>query len=223
MKPCAGPRRLEIRERILFAAQLDDPAAYARRLRRSPSFAQRPRASPMQSSITCKPGGRSSAPIRVAIQNWLVSDGLTGFLVPVGDVSALADRITTQLSRPRFGRAHGLGIRGSGPGTIIPYPDGIGTYGLLRLCVRGRALRPVHLGRRRSPSLSPASTALGRPRNDHRRIGSLRIRLPVAAKIALANAGARGGTPGSPTPPGSELDGTMCTSTRGISSIRSRP
>ena len=31
-------------------------------------------------------------------------------------------------------------------------------------------------------------------------IGSARMRLPVAAKIALARAGAKGGTPGSPTP-----------------------
>jgi hypothetical protein len=32
-------------------------------------------------------------------------------------------------------------------------------------------------------------------------IGSERIRLPVAAKIALHSAGAMGGKPGSPTPP----------------------
>src|SRR6516164_1847989 len=35
-------------------------------------------------------------------------------------------------------------------------------------------------------------------------IGSRRMRLPVAAKIALHSAGAKGGSPGSPTP----LDGT---------------
>ena len=33
------------------------------------------------------------------------------------------------------------------------------------------------------------------------RIGSERMRRPVAAKIALVMAGATGGTPGSPTPP----------------------
>src|SRR5262249_40684350 len=33
------------------------------------------------------------------------------------------------------------------------------------------------------------------------RMGNLRKRLPVTAKIALASAGATGGTPGSPTPP----------------------
>ena len=35
-------------------------------------------------------------------------------------------------------------------------------------------------------------------------IGSRRMRLPVAAKMALHSAGAKGGSPGSPTP----LDGT---------------
>ena len=35
--------------------------------------------------------------------------------------------------------------------------------------------------------------------------------LAVAAKIALHNAGAMGGTPGSPTPPGGASLGTMCT------------
>src|ERR1700730_10249889 len=33
-------------------------------------------------------------------------------------------------------------------------------------------------------------------------IGSVRMRFPVAAKMALINAGAKGGTPGSPTPLG---------------------
>ncbi len=54
-------------------------------------------------------------------------------------------------------------------------------------------------------------------------IGSRRIRLPVAAKIALHKAGAKGGSPGSPTP----LDGTavvagmMCTRViSGASSMR---
>src|SRR5260370_37821413 len=57
-------------------------------------------------------------------------------------------------------------------------------------------------------------------------IGRRRIRLPVAAEIALHSAGAKGGSPGSPTP----LDGTsipfstMCTSvTDGDSSIRRTP
>ena len=41
------------------------------------------------------------------------------------------------------------------------------------------------------------------------RIGKRRMRLPVAAKIALVRAGAAGGTPGSPTPVGFSSLGTM--------------
>jgi hypothetical protein len=39
--------------------------------------------------------------------------------------------------------------------------------------------------------------------------GNLLIRLPVAAKIALVNAGAVGGSAGSPMPVGSKVLGTM--------------
>ena len=54
-------------------------------------------------------------------------------------------------------------------------------------------------------------------------IGSLRIRLPVAANIALHSAGAIGGTPGSPAPPSGTLksDGSKWTRmSRGAMSIR---
>src|SRR5581483_3934235 len=51
--------------------------------------------------------------------------------------------------------------------------------------------------------------------------GSLRMRLPVALNSALHSAGAIGGVPGSPTPVGFSADGTMCTSTAGISLMRS--
>ncbi len=50
-------------------------------------------------------------------------------------------------------------------------------------------------------------------------IGSFRMRLPVSANTALHTAGAIGGVPGSPTPPCASLDGTMYTSTAGISAI----
>jgi hypothetical protein len=50
--------------------------------------------------------------------------------------------------------------------------------------------------------------------------GSFRTRFPVSWNMALATAGASGGTPGSPTPVGAASDGTMCTSTFGIWSIR---
>src|SRR5207245_5090786 len=52
------------------------------------------------------------------------------------------------------------------------------------------------------------------------RNGSWRSRLPVAANIALATAGATGGTPGSPIPPAFSALETMCTSTSGISFSR---
>src|SRR6267143_2508997 len=41
------------------------------------------------------------------------------------------------------------------------------------------------------------------------RIGNRRMRLPVAAKMALPRAAAIGGTPGSPQPPGGSMLGTM--------------
>ncbi|CPR03233.1 Uncharacterised protein [Bordetella pertussis] len=44
---------------------------------------------------------------------------------------------------------------------------------------------------------------------------------PVAWAMALARAGASGGTPGSPTPVGGCVDGAICTSTAGISARRS--
>ena len=51
--------------------------------------------------------------------------------------------------------------------------------------------------------------------------GSERSRLPVAAKMAFEIAGATAGTPGSPTPVGGSDEGTMCTSTFGMSLMRS--
>ena len=51
--------------------------------------------------------------------------------------------------------------------------------------------------------------------------GRLRSRCPVAAAMALATAGAMTGVPGSPTPVGFAADGTMWTSIRGASPIRS--
>ena len=47
------------------------------------------------------------------------------------------------------------------------------------------------------------------------------MRLPVAAKSALATAGPMGGVLASPIPPGVSWLGTMCTSITGISSMRS--
>jgi len=50
--------------------------------------------------------------------------------------------------------------------------------------------------------------------------GSARIRLPVAAKIALHTAGAIDAWPGSPTPPQNPPEGASTTSTLGISRRR---
>src|SRR2546430_11212088 len=52
------------------------------------------------------------------------------------------------------------------------------------------------------------------------RMGNRRIGLPVAAKIALHTAGAIGGGPGSPAPPGASLLGMMWTSTSGMAFTR---
>ncbi|MND99335.1 hypothetical protein D3C80_917190 [compost metagenome] len=52
-------------------------------------------------------------------------------------------------------------------------------------------------------------------------IGRRRMRLPVAAARALTTAGASGGTGGSPIPVGALAEATICTSTVGISLMRS--
>ena len=51
--------------------------------------------------------------------------------------------------------------------------------------------------------------------------GRLRCGEPPRATMAFATAGAIGGVPGSPTPVGLSVDGTMCTSTAGIWLMRS--
>ena len=51
--------------------------------------------------------------------------------------------------------------------------------------------------------------------------GSVNTRCPVSFDHALAIAGAMGGVPGSPMPVGFSFEGTMCTSTSGISLMRS--
>ncbi len=82
---------------------------------------------------------------------------------------------------------------------------------------RFAAARPS--GRRSSQAA--AGDVRGGYTKSSERIGSLRSRLPVAAKIALATAGIIDGVLASPIPPGAAWLGTMCTSTTGISSMRS--
>jgi hypothetical protein len=69
--------------------------------------------------------------------------------------------------------------------------------------------------------LNAAASVVGDQARSSLRIGSRRMRFPVAAKIALHTAGAMGGTPGSPQPVGAASLCTMCTSTVGISFMRS--
>lgn len=59
-------------------------------------------------------------------------------------------------------------------------------------------------GRKPRQYCSPAQA-----RNSSLRNGRRVMRLPVAAAMALATAGARGGTPGSPMPVGFSAEGTM--------------
>src|SRR5258708_3204500 len=75
------------------------------------------------------------------------------------------------------------------------------------------AFAAVSKGQARVPVLPQAKSSA--------RIGNLRMRLPVAAKIALHSAGTTGGTESSPEPVGFSVLGTMWTSTTGIASRRS--
>ncbi len=82
----------------------------------------------------------------------------------------------------------------------------------------GRLVRTTPLRSRlgnEAPIPSPGQTSSAA------RTGSLRMRFPVAAKIALHRAGAIAGTPASPIPPESAVLATIWTSTTGASSMRS--
>src|SRR5438045_2396703 len=72
---------------------------------------------------------------------------------------------------------------------------------------------------------APDADADARRLHDHFRFspanGSVRMRFPVAAKIALQTAGAAAGSPGSPKPVGAAVDLMKCTSTaRGALAMR---
>src|SRR4030081_685766 len=91
-------------------------------------------------------------------------------------------------------------------------------------CLRGRfrRLRPCDAAREcrdhyhRRPSMHVHQTVL----NCCGSIGSVRIRLPVAAKIAFATAGPTAAVAASPMPPGASELLTRCVSTTGASLMR---
>ena len=60
-----------------------------------------------------------------------------------------------------------------------------------------------------------------KPPASYTRNGNSRSRLPVSTNSAFATAGAIGGVPGSPTPPGLRVLGTRCVSMRGASAMPS--
>jgi len=88
-------------------------------------------------------------------------------------------------------------------------------------------LRILTVGERRwiaAPAARATPPIMGFARAQPRSLfftGSTRMRLPVAAKIALHSAGATGGTGGSPTPPQKPPLGTITVSTGGASAMRS--
>jgi hypothetical protein len=91
-------------------------------------------------------------------------------------------------------------------------------------CLRGRfrRLRPCDAARERRdhyhrrPSMHVHQTVL----NCCGSMGSVRIRLPVAAKIAFATAGPTAAVAASPMPPGASVLLIKCVSITGASSIR---
>jgi hypothetical protein len=96
------------------------------------------------------------------------------------------------------------------------------------LDVNAAKLSPVCSARKRRPRQSgaPYASRFGRRRFVHASVmfwffsGNDRMRLPVAAKIALSTAGAATKIVGSPTPPQNPPDGMIMHSTFGISLMR---
>ncbi len=104
-------------------------------------------------------------------------------------------------------------------GGLFEYPQQIAAYESARTTKRyDRRNDQVTL---KSSGLFCEDAAAYAPCSDVAENGSDRSRFPVAAKMALEIAGATAGTPGSPTPVGASAEPTMCTSTFGMSLMRS--
>ena len=99
--------------------------------------------------------------------------------------------------------------QGSGKATLTCAIGAPAPSGFARLCCvnSNSDSRAAHGRRRRNCVRQAHARGAQKPRYEALEvavssvIGSERIRLPVAAKIALHSAGAIGGKPGSPTPP----------------------
>lgn len=122
---------------------------------------------------------------------------------------------------PEIVLAQSPGLRRK-PGRLFPAPPVVGLVDSLDQPTLEDGLdEEIGAGRRPRVQRGRVEVAGYQARRSAGRIGSLRIRLPVSAKTALATAGAIGGVPGSPTPPGGSALGMMWTSTTGISLMRS--
>ena len=134
---------------------------------------------------------------RVAVHAPRMRDDLAGFLEQ-GDGTVLVTLDFGEIAQ----RPQGFGCRRLGAGLGV---DAAGDQG--RQCREEGDGLEVHLF---------APHAFGTKREK----GRSRMRWPVSLAQALPTAGAIGGTPGSPTPVGFSSDGTMNTSTFGISLMR---
>ena len=100
-------RQLGIRDRVLFTGQLADPATYVRRFSVAVLCSESEGFS--NAIIEYMQAGRPVVCTDTGGNPELVSEGQNGFLVPVGDVKALADRIirllTDRALAERMGKA----------------------------------------------------------------------------------------------------------------------
>ena len=191
---------------------------------------------------TAGPRGRDRFGIRHSAAPAVTGAGAFALLQP-GTTSPLGAQHQTGPRRnpgPKLQTAPVLPGRDGWPGRAAPKADpSLQTCRARRRAAsHGKAVPGLDAGHSRSnrpparrpkATSAPAAVKIGRGRSGRRRsqtkstsscIGRAVMRLPVAAKIALASAGAAGGTPGSPTPLGASCEGRTCTSMAPMSPIR---
>src|SRR6478752_5348047 len=121
-------------------------------------------------------------------------------------IAGAGERLPTRRRPGKLGSFNGLGARRRPP-----------------MAAQSETARPRMRSRRSCPAMRrPWAAALRRYANEMLWFfnGKERMRLPVAAKNALSTAGAATKMVGSPTPPQKPPDGTIVTSTFGISLMR---